>query len=120
GETASHVIVSILEREPAPLNRSSPDAPSELERIVTKALAKDKDERYQTVKDLLIDLKRLKQRRDVDAEIERSISPDTISRSSVGTSSGLDAFGTAMPPAVSTGNVAAHTTSSAEYLVTGI
>jgi eukaryotic-like serine/threonine-protein kinase len=120
GETASHVIVSILEKEPAPLTRTSPEAPSELERIVTKALAKHKDERYQTVKDLLIDLKRLKQRRDVDAEIERSISPDTISRLAVGTSSGLDAFGTAMPPAVSTGNVAAHTTSSAEYLVTGI
>src|SRR5213593_2972302 len=61
GETASHVIVSILEKEPPPLMRSAPDAPSELERIVTKALAKDKDERYQTVKDLLIDLKRLKQ-----------------------------------------------------------
>jgi serine/threonine protein kinase/tetratricopeptide (TPR) repeat protein len=120
GETASHVIVSILEKEPAPLTRSSPDAPSELERIVTKALAKDKDERYQTVKDLLIDLKRLKQRRDVDAEIERSISPDTITRSSVGTSSGLEAVGTAVPSAVSTGNVAAHTTSSAEYLVSGI
>ena len=120
GETASHVIVSILEKEPAPLTRSSPDAPSELERIVTKALAKDKDERYQTVKDLLIDLKRLKQRRDVDAEIERSISPDTISRSSVGASGGLEPVGTTVSSAVSTGNVAAHTTSSAEYLVSGI
>ena len=88
GETASHVIVSILEKEPAPLTRSSPDAPDELERIVTKSLAKDKDERYQTVKDLLIDLKRLKQRRDLDAEIERSISPDTLTRSSMATSSG--------------------------------
>ena len=120
GETASHVIVSILEKEPTPLTSSSPDAPSELERIVTKALAKEKDERYQTVKDLQIDLKRLKQRREVDAEIERSISPDTISRSVVGTSSGLEAVGTSMTPAVSSGNVAAHTTSSAEYLVSGI
>jgi serine/threonine-protein kinase len=118
GETASHVIVSILEKEPAPLTRSSPDAPSELERIVTKALAKDKDERYQTVKDLLIDLKRLKQRRDVDAEIERSISPDTISRSAVATSSGPAA--TAMQSVPPSGEVAAHTTSSAEYLVSGI
>ena len=120
GETASHVIVSILEKEPAPLTRGSPDASGELERIVTKALAKDKDERYQTVKDLLIDLKRLKQRRDVDAEIERSISPDTISRLALGTSSGLEAVATAAPSALSTGNVAAHSTSSAEYLVSGI
>ena len=120
GETASHVIVSILEKEPASLTRSAPDAPSELERIVTKALAKDKDERYQTVKDLLIDLKRLKQRRDLDAELERSISPDTISRSAVATSSGPAAAITAAPSATSSGDVAARTTSSAEYLVTGI
>lgn len=120
GETASHIIVSILEKEPAPLTRSSPDTPSELERIVTKALSKDKDERYQTVKDLLIDLKRLKQRRDVDAEIERSISPDTLSRSVVTTSSGPTAVATATGSATSSGEVAARTTSSAEYLVSGI
>ena len=120
GETASHVIVSILEKEPAPLTRCSPDAPSELERIVTKALSKDKDERYQTVKDLLIDLKRLKQRRDLDAEIERSISPDTFNCSAVATSSGPAAVANAAPLATSSGDVAARTTSSAEYLVSGI
>ena len=120
GETASHVIVSILEKEPPPLTRSSPDTPSELERIVTKALAKDKDERYQTVKDLQIDLKRLKQRRDVDAEIERSISPDTLSRSAVATSSGPAAGVAAAHSITLSGDVAARTTSSAEYLVSGI
>ena len=120
GETASHVIVSILEKEPAPLMRSSPDTPSELERIVTKALAKETDERYQTIKDLLIDLKRLKQRRDVDAEIERSISPETISRPAIATSGGPAAAATAMPTLTSSGEVAARTTSSAEYLVSGI
>lgn len=120
GETASHVIVSILEKEPPPLMRSSPDTPSELERIVTKALAKDKEERYQTVKDLLIDLKRLKQRRDLDAEIERSVSPDTISRAAVATTSGQTAAATTAPSATSSGDVAARTTSSAEYIVSGI
>ena len=45
---------------------SPPEAPAELERIVMKALAKDPDERFQTAKDLLIDLKRLKQKLDVD------------------------------------------------------
>ncbi|HSE36285.1 MAG TPA: protein kinase [Blastocatellia bacterium] len=120
GETASHVIVSILEKEPAPLTRSSPDTPSELERIVTKALAKDSDERYQTIKDLLIDLKRLKQRRDVDAEIERSISPDTINRSASAITSGSAAAATATSSLTSSGDAAARTTSSAEYLVSEI
>lgn len=76
GETHSDTIVSILERDPAPLALQAPEVSGELERIVTKALTKDKDERYQTVKDMAIDLRRLRRRLDVDAEILRSAMPD--------------------------------------------
>ena len=72
GETRSDVVSAILNKEPLPLARYAPDVPAELERIVTKALAKDRNERYQTAKDLAIDLKRLKQRLEVEAEIERT------------------------------------------------
>ncbi len=57
GATTSHIIVSILEREPAPLAHHTREVPAELERIVTKTLAKDREERYQTAKDLALDLK---------------------------------------------------------------
>lgn len=43
----SDLIVSILDREPLPLSRHLPDVPAELQRIVSKALRKDKEERYQ-------------------------------------------------------------------------
>jgi serine/threonine protein kinase len=59
GETTSHAMVAILEKEPVPLTRYLPDAPPELQRILSKALAKNRDERYQGVKDLQIDLKSL-------------------------------------------------------------
>src|SRR6266566_5415233 len=72
GATKSDLIVALLEREPPPLARFTPEAPAELERIVMKALTKDPDERFQTVRDLLIDLRGLKQKLVVDAEIERS------------------------------------------------
>jgi serine/threonine protein kinase/tetratricopeptide (TPR) repeat protein len=62
GDTSSHTIVSILEREPVALAH----VPTELHRIVRKALAKDADMRYQSARDMLIDLKTL--RRDLDAE----------------------------------------------------
>jgi len=75
GKTHSDTLVSILEREPAPLALHAPEVPAELERIVTKALIKDKEERYQTVKDMAIDLRRLRRRLDVQAEIERSGQP---------------------------------------------
>ena len=61
GETLNHIIVAILEKEPPPLARYCPETPAELQRILTKALRKNRDERYQTAKDLALDLKRLKQ-----------------------------------------------------------
>ena len=61
GETSSDVIAAILKTDPAPLGHYLPEAPRELERTVTKAMRKDREERYQTVKDLHVDLKGLKQ-----------------------------------------------------------
>jgi serine/threonine protein kinase len=72
GATMAHTIVQILEKEPAPLGK----VPAELQRIVTKAISKDPDERYQTAKDMLIDLRSLKKRLDVQAEIDRTSSPE--------------------------------------------
>jgi len=72
GKTMSDVIAAVLEEEPPSLNEYSPDVPNELQRIVTKALCKDKEERYQAVKDLELDLKALKQRSEFEAELRRS------------------------------------------------
>ena len=61
GPTSSDVISLILQKEPLAMGRHASEVPAELERIVGKALTKDREERYQTAKDLLIDLKRLQQ-----------------------------------------------------------
>jgi serine/threonine protein kinase len=77
--TSNEIISAILSREtPAPLTRYSRLVPERLEEIVEKALTKNKDERYQTSKDLLIDLKRLQQTLQLKAASERSTSPDRI------------------------------------------
>lgn len=76
GETASHIIVSILENNPARLTQVRPSLPAELERIVEKALQKDRDGRYQTAKDMMLDLRTLKQRLEFNAEMERSAPVD--------------------------------------------
>ena len=57
GSTQADRIGAILEREPVPLVDFRPEAPSDLERIVSKALRKDRDDRYQHVESLLDDLK---------------------------------------------------------------
>ena len=60
GSNPAEMLAAILREEPPPLRRFSREATAELERIVMKSLAKNRDARYQTVKDLLIDLKNLK------------------------------------------------------------
>jgi serine/threonine-protein kinase len=79
--TPSEVIALILEREPPPLARYARDVPAELERIISKALTKDREERYQTAKDLLVDLRRLKQKLTVEGELERTAAPGVRSTS---------------------------------------
>ncbi len=73
GPTNSDVLVAILGREPVPLPRYRPEVPTELEWIIKKALRKDRDERYQTTKEFLADLKNLAQRLDFEQELERSL-----------------------------------------------
>ena len=60
GQSSSEVLAGILDHEPAPLARFEPDAPHELQRIVAKALRKDREQRYQVMKDLLLDLQALR------------------------------------------------------------
>jgi len=105
GATAGELMAAILEREPPPLQRYTREAPAELERIVTKALRKDREERYQTVKDLQLDLKSLREEMEFQAKLERSAR------------SGSNGDLPAAPTAEST---PARSISSAEYLLSGL
>src|SRR5438034_11198343 len=66
GETPSDCIASILTTEPPPLSGVLSDVPVKLQSIVQKALRKNRDERYQTIKEMLSDLRSLKG--DLEAE----------------------------------------------------
>ena len=76
GSNRNEIMASVLsDKEPQPLTRYSSEAPSELGRIVLKALRKNKDERYQTVKDLLLDLQSLKQELAFERKLQESAPP---------------------------------------------
>jgi eukaryotic-like serine/threonine-protein kinase len=122
GETTSDVISLILQREPPALTRLLPAAAERIDEIVTKALMKDREERYQSAKDLLIDLKRLKQKLDVKAEIERTQAPEQGTATGEAKPNGAQE---AVPISHASSARAltvegAHTTSSAEYIVAEI
>ncbi|HJT28653.1 MAG TPA: protein kinase [Pyrinomonadaceae bacterium] len=118
GETSTDVIVAITQKEPPPIARFAPDVPPELEWIVMKALRKDRDERYQTIKELITDLKRLKQRLEFQSELERTGAPDSFTRSKISDFPGAPT--TIAQQAMPTAEKTISHVSSAEYIVTGI
>ncbi len=61
------VLDHVLHVDPDPISSFNPDAPPELERIIRKCLEKDRDRRYQSCRDLYVDLKNL--RRDSESGV---------------------------------------------------
>jgi serine/threonine-protein kinase len=116
GASISNVIVSILERQPPPISGSIPDAPAKLQAIVDRALAKDPEERYQTVDDLIDDLKRLRRRLELETGLEDSLRPGHVGYPAASTDSNTRDTAPELVPEgdhVATVRVA----SSAEYIV---
>jgi serine/threonine protein kinase/Tol biopolymer transport system component len=60
GETMTDILANIIHKDPLPISEHLLDAPTELHRMVKKSLRKNADDRYQTAKDFVIDLKSLR------------------------------------------------------------
>lgn len=139
GTSASEVVIAIVQKRPLPIARFSPDVPVELERIVSKALTKNREERYQTIKDMLIDLKKLKRGLELEAETddvpEQELIRQLLGISGAGSRSGSGSGNVTrvsvapapsmntqptIPPTSSAPMIPSTTTSSAEYIVKGI
>ena len=76
GDTPSDTLAAILKTEPPSLTRIAKGVPAELVRIVNKSLRKDREERYQVVKDLWLDLKALKQELEFQDKLDRSVASE--------------------------------------------
>jgi eukaryotic-like serine/threonine-protein kinase len=108
GPTPIDVMTQVLDRDPRPLTSFSYGSPVELQRIVSKAMRKDREERYQTVKDLLLDLKSLKRELEATTTMSYAANAETPS-------------GSRIPMASSTTSpsepIVVRAISSAEYIV---
>jgi len=117
GQTQTDIISSIISnKRQAPLARYSPEVSPELERIVAKSLHKKKDDRYQTLKDMLIDLKTVKRQMELSEEFDLS---EPITGHQSGAGSGARAATGEYNSAKTQPMVVAHP-SSAEFIFNGI
>jgi serine/threonine protein kinase/Tol biopolymer transport system component len=122
GETSALIFKSILDSAPVPVVRLNPDLPADMERIINKALEKDRDLRCQSAAELRSDLKRLQ--RDTGSgriATSASIAPAIATApSSSGTASGIaigTSTGTLAAPSGTAAVVATSTSSAKKYLL---
>ena len=125
GSNIHEILASLLsDKETPPLARYAREVPTELERIVAKALRKNRDERYQSIKDMLLDLRSLKQELEFERKLERSLPPRAEARAS--TSQVAEPAVPVSPSRASTSAEFVRSTSpripvsSAEFIVSGI
>src|SRR5207253_10837783 len=106
-------------REPAaPVTSINPEAPPELGRIVRRCLAKDPEERYQTIKDVAIELKEVRRDLQGRAGIDTTVPPPSTVGSTIHEEADA-AHISAAPTSLSPTPSSTHP-SSAEYIVSGI
>ena len=85
GDTSAVIFDAILNRAPAPPARLNPEIPPKLEEIISKALEKDRDLRYQNASDLRADLKRLKREGDISRSVGISAAASGVGGTPVAT-----------------------------------
>ena len=112
GKDAIDTLNKIIREPAAPISDFCPDAPNHLQRIVRRCLAKDPEDRYQTIKDVTIELRELRR------DLAGSTGIDITTVPPPSTVGSLGSAGSAAP--VSSGAIPPTPASSAEYIVTGI
>jgi len=86
GESSGLIFKSILDAAPVAAVRLNPDLPAELERIINKALEKDRDLRYQHASEMRADLKRLKRATDPSRSVANAETPTGAPSSAISSS----------------------------------
>ncbi|HYJ90921.1 MAG TPA: protein kinase [Pyrinomonadaceae bacterium] len=99
GATQTDVLVAILNAPAPSLDDLVTNAPPELDRIISKALAKDVENRYQTIGEMASDIRGLKARLEFEAELQRTQGDRSATR---GLRRAATEAQTEMMPAVST------------------
>jgi TolB-like protein/Tfp pilus assembly protein PilF len=78
GDSLPETFANLINQEAEPLSHFAANVPEELQKIVTRMLAKNKDERYQNIKEALVDLENLKENLTFEEKLQRFASPSDV------------------------------------------
>ncbi len=117
GESNVESLYKIVYAPTPQIKDLNPLAPPDLQRIVRRCLAKDPDERYQSIQDVAIELKDLRCEMEGDTQLDMSVIPSTMSSGGPASSMAQSVTGTMSGQTVTDGTAAARTTSSGEIIL---
>ncbi|HET6668873.1 MAG TPA: protein kinase [Pyrinomonadaceae bacterium] len=119
GKDAIDSLNKIIREQPTPIASLNPEVPYDLQKIVRRCLAKDPDERHQSIKDVAIELKEVRRELQAGAGIDTTVPPPSRAGSTV---EAIDSDGSRAAAASTSLSPSAPSThqSSAEYIVNGI
>src|SRR5947208_419410 len=117
GKDAIDTLNKIIREPVAPITDFRPDAPGHLQRIVRRCLAKDPEDRYQTIKDVAIELRELRRELPGRAGTDTTAPPTSAKFGATPSGGIVSSPKTLLPEG---GTPGTHPVSSAEYIVSGI
>src|SRR5256886_827072 len=118
GKDAIDSLNKIIREQPTPITNFNPDVPYDVQRIVRRCLAKDPEERYQTIKDVAIEIKDVRRDLQGRAGINTTVPPASIAGST--SQQGADASHISAAPTSLSPTPSSTHPSGAEYIVSGI
>ena len=113
GKDAIDSLNKIIREQPAPITTLAPDAPADLQRIVRRCLVKDPEERYQTMKDVALEIK------DARRELQNRVGVDTTVPPTVSSRTGAPSTAQPVSTSLSPSLTSTHP-SSAEFIASQI
>src|SRR5436309_8273950 len=114
GTDAIDSLNKIIREQPTPIANFNPDVPYDLQRIVRRCLAKDPEERYQTIKDVAIEIKEVRRELQGRAGIDTTVPPPSTVGSTI--HEGADASHISSAPTSLAPTPSSTRSSSAEYI----
>jgi serine/threonine protein kinase len=114
GKDAIDSLNKIIREQPAPIATMAADAPADLQRIVRRCLAKDPEDRYQTIKDVAIEIKDVRRELQGRASIDITVPPASTVGSTI--HEGADASHIPAAPASLSPTPSSTRSSNAEYI----